>query len=73
VWNSEPTALVMNILAATRGAVVTSVLPEECQSVAASSFAEEFSCRKIADMADCPVGMVGSRLYGGQRILQRVH
>ena len=33
---------------------------------------EEFSYREIAEIMDCPVGTVMSRLYRGRRILQRL-
>ena len=45
-------------------------LPEEFRLAVLLSDVEEFSYREIADIMDCPVGTVMSRLHRGRRLLQ---
>jgi len=46
-------------------------LPLEYRVVAALYFMDEFSYQEIADIIDCPVGTVRSRLHRGRRKLQK--
>jgi RNA polymerase sigma-70 factor (ECF subfamily) len=46
-------------------------LPEEFRLAVVLSDLEEFSYKEIADIMDCPVGTVMSRLHRGRRLLQR--
>ena len=46
-------------------------LPLEYRVVAALYFMDEFSYQEIADIINCPVGTVRSRLHRGRRILQK--
>ncbi len=70
-WNSDPAALVIDKFEATQVAAAIAALPEEYRIVAALYFVEEFSCQEIADVVDCPVGTVRSRLHRGRRMLQK--
>ena len=70
-WNSDPAALVIDKLEATQVAAAIAALPEEYRIVAALYFVEEFSYQEIADIVDCPVGTVRSRLHRGRRMLQK--
>lgn len=47
-----------------------SELPEEFRLAVVLCDVEEFSYREIADIMDCPVGTVMSRLHRGRRLLQ---
>ena len=47
-----------------------SALPEEYRLAVLLSDVEEFSYRAIADIMECPVGTVMSRLHRGRRLLQ---
>ena len=47
-------------------------LPSEYRVVTALYFMDEFSYREIADIIDCPVGTVRSRLHRGRKILQKL-
>lgn len=46
-------------------------LPEEYRIVASLYFMDEFSYQEIADIVNCPVGTVRSRLHRGRRLLKR--
>jgi RNA polymerase sigma-70 factor (ECF subfamily) len=46
-------------------------LPEEFRLAVVLSDVEELSYKEIADVMDCPVGTVMSRLHRGRRMLQR--
>ena len=46
-------------------------LPEEFRVVAALYFVEEFSYQEIAEIVDCPVGTVRSRLHRSRKLLQK--
>ena len=46
-------------------------LPEEFRLAVVLSDVEELSYKEIADVMDCPVGTVMSRLHRGRRLLQK--
>lgn len=46
-------------------------LPQEWQVVVLLSFLEEFSYKEIADILNCPIGTVMSRLYRARQVLRR--
>ncbi len=46
-------------------------LPEEFRVVSALYFVEELSYQEIAEIVDCPLGTVRSRLHRGRKVLQR--
>lgn len=46
-------------------------LPEEYRVAATMYFVDEFSYQEIADMIDCPIGTVRSRLHRARRLLQK--
>jgi RNA polymerase sigma-70 factor (ECF subfamily) len=46
-------------------------LPEEYRVVATLYFIEDFSYQQIAEVLECPVGTVRSRLHRGRRMLQK--
>ena len=46
-------------------------LPEEYRAVAVLYFMEAVSYQGIADILDCPVGTVRSRLHRGRKLLQK--
>ena len=46
-------------------------LPLEYRVVAALFFMDEFSYQEIADIIECPVGTVRSRLHRGRKLLQK--
>jgi RNA polymerase sigma-70 factor (ECF subfamily) len=45
-------------------------LPDEFRLAVVLCDVEEFSYREIADIMDCPVGTVMSRLHRGRKLLQ---
>jgi RNA polymerase sigma-70 factor (ECF subfamily) len=46
-------------------------LPEEYRVVSVCYFLEQLSYQEIADILDCPVGTVRSRLHRGRKLLQK--
>lgn len=46
-------------------------LPEEYRAAAGLFFVEEFTYDEIAQILECPVGTVRSRLHRGRRMLQK--
>src|SRR5215831_14213376 len=46
-------------------------VPEEFRLAVILADLEDFSYREIAEIVDCPIGTVMSRIYRGRRILQR--
>jgi len=51
--------------------VVIASLPVEVRLVVVLFFVEELSYREIAEIAQCPVGTVMSRLWRGRRMLRQ--
>ncbi|HJZ83663.1 MAG TPA: sigma-70 family RNA polymerase sigma factor [Polyangia bacterium] len=47
-------------------------LPEDFRWAVMLADLEDFSYREIADIMDCPIGTVMSRIYRGRRLLQRM-
>lgn len=47
------------------------VIPEDFRMAIILSDVEEFSYKEIADMMDCPIGTVMSRIFRGRRLLQK--
>jgi RNA polymerase sigma-70 factor (ECF subfamily) len=45
-------------------------LPSEVRLVVVPFFVEQLSCREIAEIAQCPLGTVMSRLWRGRRLLR---
>lgn len=70
-WNSDPAALVLERVEAEQVSRAIAALPEDYRVVSALYFMEEFSYQEIAEMVDCPVGTVRSRLHRGRRMLQK--
>ena len=46
-------------------------IPEEYRVVVLLADMQDFAYKEIADMVDCPIGTVMSRLYRGRKMLQR--
>lgn len=70
-WNSDPAALVIERVEAEQVSRAIAALPEDYRVVSVLYFMEEFSYQEIAEMVDCPVGTVRSRLHRGRRMLQK--
>jgi RNA polymerase sigma-70 factor, ECF subfamily len=70
-WCADPAALVLEKLQTEHVAAAIAALPEEFRTVCSLYFMEEFSYQEIAEMVDCPVGTVRSRLHRGRKALQR--
>jgi RNA polymerase sigma-70 factor (ECF subfamily) len=68
---SDPATLVMDRLDEDQVADAIGALPEEFRLVCALYFMQEASYQEIADMIECPVGTVRSRLHRGRRMLQK--
>ncbi|HSS44319.1 MAG TPA: sigma factor-like helix-turn-helix DNA-binding protein, partial [Thermoanaerobaculia bacterium] len=47
-------------------------LPYDYRMVVILADLEDFSYKEIADILDCPVGTVMSRLYRGRKLLEKV-
>jgi RNA polymerase sigma-70 factor, ECF subfamily len=73
LWGSEsdPAAAIMDRLDAERVGEALDTLPEEYRVVATLYFIDDLSYQQIADVVQCPVGTVRSRLHRGRRMLQK--
>jgi RNA polymerase sigma-70 factor (ECF subfamily) len=69
--STDPAALVLRQLDAEQVTAAIGALPEEFRTVCALYFMEEFAYQEIAEILDCPIGTVRSRLHRGRRALQR--
>lgn len=69
--SSDPAGLVLHRLDAECVSAAVGQLPEEYRVVCTLYFSEELSYQEIAEIVDCPVGTVRSRLHRGRKILQR--
>ena len=69
--DNNPAIMLLRKMDAEHIAAAMEDLPTEYQVVAALYFMDEFSYQEIADIIECPVGTVRSRLHRGRRILQK--
>jgi RNA polymerase sigma-70 factor, ECF subfamily len=69
--STDPAALVLSKIDTESVAAAIAGLPEEYRTVCALYFMEEFAYQEIAEMLDCPIGTVRSRLHRGRKALQR--
>lgn len=69
--NSDPATLVMQEITAEHIVQAITLLPEDYRAAAALYFMEELSYQEIAEIIDCPVGTVRSRLHRGRKLLQK--
>jgi RNA polymerase sigma-70 factor (ECF subfamily) len=68
---SDPASAIMDKLDTEQVSTALEALPEEYRMVATLYFIEDFSYQQIAEVLECPVGTVRSRLHRGRRILQK--
>jgi RNA polymerase sigma-70 factor, ECF subfamily len=69
--SEDPAALVLGQLDRDEIGAAIQELPEEYRLACALYFVEEFSYQEVAEVLDCPVGTVRSRLHRGRRLLQK--
>ncbi len=69
--NSDPATTVLSKLDMETVQTALATLPEEYRVVATMYFVDEFSYQEIADMIDCPIGTVRSRLHRARKLLQK--
>ena len=67
----DPATVVIDRLGEERVSQAIGELPEEFRVVCALYFMNDASYQEIAEMIDCPVGTVRSRLHRGRRMLQK--
>lgn len=68
---SDPASAIMDKLDSERVTTALEALPMEYRVVATLYFIEDFSYQQIAEVVECPVGTVRSRLHRGRRMLQK--
>jgi RNA polymerase sigma-70 factor, ECF subfamily len=71
VRNENPAALVIGKMSEEQIQSAISALPEDYRVVSVLYFTQEMSYQEIADVLDCPVGTVRSRLHRGRKLLQK--
>jgi RNA polymerase sigma-70 factor (ECF subfamily) len=67
----DPASAIIDKLDTEQVSAALEELPEEYRLVATLYFIEDFSYQQIADVLQCPVGTVRSRLHRGRRMLQK--
>ena len=67
----DPAARVLDRLGVEDIQAAIHALPEDFRVTCALYFVDELSYQQIADMTNCPLGTVRSRLHRGRRLLQR--
>jgi len=67
----DPASAIMDRLDADRVAEAPESLPVDFRMVATLYFIDDLSYQQIAEVLDCPVGTVRSRLHRGRRMLQK--
>lgn len=68
---ANPAALVISKMSEQQIKQAMAALPEEYRIVAILYFMEELPYQEIADILECPVGTVRSRLHRGRKLLQK--
>jgi RNA polymerase sigma-70 factor (ECF subfamily) len=68
---SDPASAIMDRLDSEQVSEALEALPTEYRVVATLYFIEDFSYQQIAEVLECPVGTVRSRLHRGRRMLQK--
>ena len=69
--DENPAEILFRKMDSKRIAAAIADLPVEYRVVAALYFMNELSYQEIADIIDCPVGTVRSRLHRGRKLLQK--
>ncbi len=69
--SANPAAQVISKMSEEQIKKAIAALPEDYRLVAILYFVEEASYQEIADILDCPVGTVRSRLHRGRKLLQK--
>lgn len=69
--DSDPATVVLSQLDGEAIETALAMLPEEFRMVATMYFMDEFTYQEIADMLDCPIGTVRSRLHRARQLLQK--
>lgn len=72
VQHADPASEVLERMGAERVSAAIEALPEEFQVVCALYFMHDAPYQEIAEILDCPVGTVRSRLHRGRRLLQKM-
>ena len=70
-YHEDPATLIISKLGEERVSEAINELPEEFRVVCALYFMNDSPYQEIAEMIDCPVGTVRSRLHRGRRMLQK--
>lgn len=73
-WTSQiedPSTSFLRTMTAEQVAEALHELPEEFRLVCTLYFMEDFSYEEIAEVVECPIGTVRSRLHRGRRMLQK--
>jgi RNA polymerase sigma-70 factor, ECF subfamily len=68
---SDPASAIMDQLDTEQVSEALEALPTEYRVVATLYFIQDFSYQQIAEVLECPVGTVRSRLHRGRRMLQK--
>jgi RNA polymerase sigma-70 factor (ECF subfamily) len=67
----DPAAALMSRLDTAEVTTAIEALPDEYRMVTALYFVQDLSYQEIADVLECPVGTVRSRLHRGRKMLQK--
>lgn len=68
---ANPVAALLGKLEVEQILTAIDMLPEEYRAVAALYFVQDLKYEEIAEMLDCPVGTVRSRLHRARKLLQK--
>jgi RNA polymerase sigma-70 factor (ECF subfamily) len=67
----DPAAALLSRLDAEQISDAIAALPEEYRAVCTLYFLDDMAYQEIAEILDCPIGTVRSRLHRGRRMLQK--